>query len=137
MSERFTIEIPESHVNYMRKLAHLTGKPIEEILAEAILYPIPPIASVADQLSQLSNYTTAQLWSIILNGLDFPQELDERMQALIQKGKTEKLSPHESQELDDLMDLYDKYVVLRAKTITELQERGEDIQAYLQENKPE
>jgi hypothetical protein len=136
MSEQFTIEIPNSQANYMRQLAQLTKQSVEEILAEAIFHPIPPIASIDEQLIQVTHYTNAQLWSIILGGLGFPQEIDERMLVLIERGKQETLSLSGREELDDLMDLYDKYVLLRAKIITELRERGEDIQTYLQENKP-
>ena len=81
--------------------------------------------------------STEALWRIIKGGLGFPPELDDRMKLLIEHGKKRRLPPTQANELNDLMNAYDRRVLFRAKIITELHSRGEDIHGYLQDYKPE
>lgn len=136
MSEQFTIEIPDTQAKFMRQLAELTMQSVEEILVEAIFHPLPPQVSIDEQLRDLTNYTDAQLWAIVLRGL-LPPEQDALMLSLIQKDKADMITESERVELDELAILYDKIVLLRTNALVELQERDYPVQDYLKQNRPQ
>ena len=134
MSEQFTITIPDNRAKYMRSLAQLTGKPIEDILTEALIHPVPPVAPLDKQLEQVQQYSDVQLWAIIKE--PFTPELDARMQTLNEISKRGQLTLEEQSELNSLIEQYAQYELLRAKTLAELKNRQFDVQAYLTKNAP-
>ena len=134
MSEQFTITIPDNRAKYMRSLAQLTGKPIEDILTEALIHPVPPVAPLDKQIEQVQQYSDVQLWAIIKE--PFAPELDARMQTLNEVSKRGQLTLEEQSELNRLIEQYAQYELLRAKTLTELKNRQFDVQAYLMKNAP-
>jgi hypothetical protein len=134
MSEQFTITIPDNRARYMRSLAQLTGKPVEDILAEALIHPIPPVAPLDKQIEQVQQYSDVQLWAIIEE--PFAAELDARMQTLNEISKRGQLTLEQQTELNSLAEQYAQYELLRAKTLVELKNRQFDIQAYLTRNVP-
>ena len=132
MSQQFTITIPDNKAQYMRSLAQLAGKPVEDILAEALIHPIPPVASLDKQIEQVQQYSDVQLWAIIKEPFD--AELDTRMQTLNALSRQGQLTVEEQSELNRLVEQYAQYELLRAKTLVELKNRQFDIHAYLTRN---
>lgn len=86
---------------------------------------------ISKQIEEIDHLSSPELWSLVESGLGFPATQDERMKALIAQGKKEALTTAEQVDLDQLMELYDQYILLRAKALAELEERGEDVQSYL------
>jgi hypothetical protein len=136
MAERFTIEIPEEKAQTMREIARLAKEPIERVIAELAQNQIAYSETIDTQLEEVNRFSTILLWSLVQRGLGFPPTLDKRMLDLIQKGKEGVISDTEQTELEELVVIYDKYVLLRTEALVELQERGYDIQHYLKENSP-
>lgn len=136
MGERFTIEISEEHAQTMREIARLAKQPIEVVIAELAYHQITASETVDTQLEAVNRFSTIRLWSMVQRGLGFPDAIDTRMLDLIQKGKAGIISENEQEELNNLIVIYDKFVLLRTEALVELQERGYDIQGYLKENAP-
>ena len=134
MSERFTIELSEEYAQMMREIAQLANQPIEIVIAE--LAQLSSSETIDTQLVHVNTFSTIRLWSTVHVGLMFPDFLNKRMSQLIQYSKQGNLSSAEQDELDDLIVLYDKYTLLRSYALVELQDRGYDIQTYLDENAP-
>lgn len=137
MSERFTIELSEEQAQMMREIAHLAKQPIENIITEMLQYPSVSRETIDTQLQQINSFSTVRLWALVHAGLGFPPDLDARMLELIQKSKVGTISEDEQGELDELIVIYDKFVLLRTEALVELQERGYDVQSYLKANAPQ
>jgi endonuclease III-like uncharacterized protein len=90
-----------------------------------------PKAMLTTTLEQISELSTETLWEMVKDGLGFPPAESKRLKALIKQSKSQELSENEENELDDLLELQGKYALLRANTLNELQERGEDVKGYL------
>lgn len=133
---RFTIELPQEDAETMREIARLSQQPIETVIAEMIQHSQYNNETIDTQLKQVQNYSSIRLWAMIQAGLGFPPMLDAQMLVLIQKSKDGTIFDKEHEELEDLRELYDKYVLLRTDALVELQERGYDIQNYLKETAP-
>jgi hypothetical protein len=71
-----------------------------------------------------------QLWAIVYRRLAWNQSL--RLHELSTKYKSDELSTDEQVELDALLDRNDHYMLLRSEALLILQQRGADIQSYLQ-----
>ena len=132
MSERFTIELSEEYAQIMREIAHLANQPIEIVIAE--LAQLSSSETIDTQLAKVKTFSTIRLWSTVSVGLMFPDFLDNRMTNLIEQSEQGNLNETQENELDDLIVLYDKYILLRSYALVELQERGYDIQTCLDEN---
>lgn len=132
MAERFTIELPDQQAQSMREIARLADKPVETVIAEYFHFQIANGETIDTRLEETSSYSTIHLWMIVQRGLGFPSRLDKRMVELIQKGKEGIISETEQSELDALNDLYNKYVLLRARTLAELKHRGEDVRSFFE-----
>jgi hypothetical protein len=90
-----------------------------------------PKTMLTTRLEQISELSTEALWEMVKDGLGFPLAETKRLKTLIQQSKSQELSEKEEKELDDLLELQGKYALLRANTLNELQERGEDVRGYL------
>lgn len=136
MAERFTIELTEEKAQRMREIARLAGVLVESVISEMAEVQVASRETIDTQLEDVHSFSNIRLWSIVAGGLGFPESLDKRMLALIKKSKDSIITGIEQKELDELVVVYDKFVLLRTEALVELQERGYDIKGYLKENAP-
>ncbi len=129
MSQKLiTLQVSDQLYERVREVAEASDRSAEEVLVESLNFALQ-ISPDLPPLEALSDYPTVQLWSIVLSRM--PDVQWQRLHDLSQKNKWEELTEAEEAELDQLVDLNDKYMLLRSQALVLLQERGEDIRLYL------
>lgn len=129
-----TLELPDTLYESVSEAAEASQRPVESLLVESlnILFQPPPQTSdMQSELDALVSHTDAQLWAVVYRRLAWTQSL--RLRELSALGKTRILNDGETAELDALLDLTDRYMLLRSEALLQLKTRGRDIQAYLQQ----
>jgi hypothetical protein len=124
-----TIHLPDALYDRVRQFAEDTNRPLETVLLESVslLFDDSPESLTVDDLQTLSD---AQLWAVVYRRLAWNQSL--RLHELSTKYKSDELSTDEQAELDAHLDRNDHYMLLRSEALLILQQRGADIQSYLQ-----
>lgn len=129
--KRSTIELeiaPEIE-EYVRVIAEGENCSIESILQEGLALLFGNDLIVENQLNRLSDCTDEQLWALIYHRLT--QSQDSRMRELLYRGTEGTLTKQEKAELKCIVDLVDRQMLLRSRALALLQERGHDIDVYL------
>ncbi len=123
------LEIAPEIEDHVRVIAAGENCSIESILQEglALLFGSDSIVEVL--LDRLSHCTDEQLWALIHQRLTRSQ--DSRMRELLNGGTAGTLTEQEHAELRYFVDLVDRQTILRSRALALLQERGHDIDAYL------
>ena len=80
-------------------------------------------------VKDLQHYTDDELWAVVNQRLT--QEQDTRLRELIALGKQGQLTMDEQAEMERLVDLVDHQMLLRSEALLLLQQRGHDIDTYL------
>lgn len=80
-------------------------------------------------MKDLQHYTDDELWAVVDERLTTEQ--DTRLRQLIALGKQGQLSVDEQAEMEQLVDMVDHQMLLRSEALLLLQQRGRDIDAYL------
>jgi len=80
-------------------------------------------------VKDIQQYADDELWAVVDQHLT--QEQDARLRELIALGKQEQLMADEQTEMERLIDLVDHQMLLRSEALLLLQQRGHDIDTYL------
>ena len=78
----------------------------------------------------MPSYSDTQLWAVVYRRLAWPQS--QRLHELSAKNKLEKLTEDEQSELEYLLTLNDRAMLLRSEALLLLKNRGHDIATYLE-----
>jgi hypothetical protein len=128
-----TLDLPEELYERVRQVAEQSQRPLERVLVESLrlLFVLPPTSTdVATTLATMPGYSDAQLWAVVYQRLAWPQS--QRLHELSAKHKLEKLTEDEQSELEHLLTLNDRAMLLRSEALLWLKNRGHDIAAYLE-----
>jgi hypothetical protein len=128
-----TLDLPDDLYDQVCYVAEQHQRPIEHVLIESIrLLFVPPSPSpdLTTSLATLSNYTDEQLWAVVYQRLAWPQA--QRLHELSAQTKQERLTTNEQHELDHLLTLNDRAMLLRSEALRLLKNRGHDIATYLE-----
>ena len=131
LMKRSTVELEisleiEDHV---RAIAEGENCSIESVLQEGLALLFGGDSIVEHQLDRLNGCTDEQLWALIHQRLTRAQ--DERLRELLDRGSDGTLTEQEHAELKYMVDLVDRQTLLRSRALALLQERGHDINHYL------
>lgn len=133
MSERtVTLQIPDDLFESLRETAVASERPVETVMLESLieLFQRPSLTThIEVLLSELGAYTNEQLWAVVYRRLPWTQSL--RLRELSAKGKQGLLTEVETTELEQLVDLNDRYMLLRSEALLLLQQHGQDVNSYL------
>lgn len=127
-----TLEIPDELYQSVQEAADATDRSLEAIVLGSLelLFKKPsPLSNLESLLNALSAYSTPELWAVVYRQLPWSQSA--RLRELSAKRNQAMLAEIESAELDQLVDLVDRYTLLRSEALMRLKERGEDISTYL------
>ena len=80
-------------------------------------------------MKDLQHDTDDELWAVVDQRLTRKQ--DTRLRQLIALGKQGQLAADEQAEMERLVDLVDHRMLLRSEALLLLQQRGHDIDTYL------
>lgn len=133
MAEKtITLHIPADLYEQVEKAAQASERNVENVLLDSISlfvnYPQTP-QQLDTWVAQLGAYTDSQLWSVVYHRLT---ETDSfRLRELGDKNTQGKLTTQEQDELDNLLHLVDRDMLLRSEALLLLQQRGHDVESYL------
>jgi hypothetical protein len=127
MTQTVTLELTDDVIDRARKQAAQADQPVESILVqqlEAAFSEPPPILPPDEQaeLNALTNFSTDALWTIAREQMVRNQQ--KRMQILMDKNTTGKLSIDEFSELESLVEQGQRVMLRKAKAAALLTERG-------------
>jgi hypothetical protein len=126
------LDIPDDLYQRLQEAAEASDRSPEDIVLETVdlLLSQPSVsASVDSLLSGLSNYSDTQLWAVVHRHLPWVHSL--RLRELNAKGKEGALTSAEENELDGLVTLVDRIMLLRSQALLLLKQRGQDVETYL------
>jgi hypothetical protein len=114
MNEVLTVELPEELARRARALAAATNRRVEEAIVEWIGRAVeePDVAGLADQ----------QL--LALCDLTLEKAEQEELSLLLEKQREGQIQAGERQQLEHLLDLYRRGLLLKARALQEATTRG-------------
>jgi hypothetical protein len=130
MNDPIVLHLPESMYESVHRAADESHRSVEEMLLNRIkiMYEEPSALLEGDTLDKFSD---EDLWTVVYQKLEWKQQAQAR--ELISKGKSESLSAMEQQELERLLAVLNKYMLLRSKAAAILHRRGYDTGSLLNE----
>jgi succinate dehydrogenase flavin-adding protein (antitoxin of CptAB toxin-antitoxin module) len=95
-----------------------------------LLFSQPSLSTdLAANLAELVSFSDEQLWAIVHRRLPWSESL--RLRELIAQSKQTALVDSEQRELEHLLELVDRSMLLRSEALLRLKERGRDVERYL------
>jgi hypothetical protein len=126
-----TLQIPDELYARLEQVAAHAAQSPEAVLQESIdvllSEPTNDLAMNA-QLAALPIYSDQQLWSVVHKRL-LPEK-SQRLHELLAAAKQNELNDATKEELSSLVDLVDRYMLLRSQALLLLKQRGQDIESY-------
>ncbi|MDQ7025196.1 MAG: hypothetical protein Q9P44_06515 [Anaerolineae bacterium] len=131
MAVDVTLSVPQDMMQLAHKVATDANVSVETVLLDWLYHPIqkPDDTDLESLKKTISKYNPIQLWTVVYR--DLSAEKLQNMNSLIADSKRGNLSKHKQVELDDLLHLSNEYMVLRAKALLTLQNRGFDVSHHL------
>jgi hypothetical protein len=117
-----TINLPEEVYQRADRFARLANRDLQTVLADTLIYALPPISTAIDTLSPISELNDTQVMA--LTQLEMPPEQDARLSELLYKQQAATLSPQEPEELEHLMQIYREGLLRKATALAEAVNRG-------------
>lgn len=126
-----TLQLPDELYDSVQEAAEASDRAIEMVLLESLglLFRRPSAADIEAELRELTDYSDAQLWAVVYRRLPWTHSV--RLQELSQKNKQGQLTAAEQREIEQLIDLIDRYMLLRSEALLLLKQRGHDVETYL------
>jgi hypothetical protein len=129
-----TLDLPDELYERIQEEAKASHRPVEtvalETLGAAFRQPSDQNGADLDRLlAEMQEYSDSRLWAIVRRRLTWIQSL--RLRELSAKGKQEALGADEELELNELLDLVDRQMLLRSEALLLLKRRGQDVESYL------
>lgn len=123
------LSLPDDVVESFRSLAEANNRTVEDLIAETVTAH-QPADSFDKLLAPLANYSSEKLWEVVNQHLNPTQqqrldELNDKIESSI------AFSDDEQAEMDALTHRIETQMLLRSEALVLLQERGVDIQTYL------
>jgi hypothetical protein len=128
-SQSITVELPEAVYDQIRRAAERTGRPLDQVLTEALAMVAPVIdtgpLSLRSALAHLVYLNDAALWQA--SRATMAAEQRERLQALHDLQQRRPLTDTERSEEQALLQLYRETLLVRAQAAVLLKQRGYDV----------
>ncbi len=124
------LEIPEDVFEQASDIARCGNRSVESVLQDGLSFLFGAIADVAVSPDSLIDFSDEQLWEVVHRRLSWSQ--DSRLRMLMALGKEGRLTEQEIQELEHLVAVVDRQMLLRTKALVLMKQRGHDIEEYLE-----
>lgn len=121
MSIQLTVTLPDRVYERIKRLAELTGRDVQDTLAETLDGLLPPLSSEMDT-RPIETLTDSELIRLSEQMMDEMQSA--RMSALLYKQQAEPITEAERAELQMLMDVYETGQLRKARALAEAVKRG-------------
>jgi hypothetical protein len=126
------LELPDELYERIQQVAEESNRSLESVLVESLqlLFSQPSLSNdLTANLAELVNYSDEQLWAIVHRRLPWSDSM--RLRELIAQSKQTALADSEKRELEYLLELVDRSMLLRSEALLRLKERGRDVERYL------
>jgi uncharacterized protein YnzC (UPF0291/DUF896 family) len=132
--QAITLNLPQAVYKQIRQAAEKVGRPVNEVLLEAVAAVAPVIGTEPENLrtalAQMAYLNDAALWQAARATM-MPEQR-ERLETLHDKQQHEGLTPDEQAEEQALLSLYRETLLVRAQAAVLLKQRGYDVSEPLQ-----
>jgi hypothetical protein len=126
-TETMTIQVPESLYRRLERLAALSGRPLDSLIAQTLSASIPPLpddlpAPMRDALTSLEGLSDDDLWQIVRSGMreaEYEQFIELRA-----KRRAGTIAPDEQVTLDHLTQEANLLTLRKAYAAVLLKWRG-------------
>ena len=133
-AQAITLNQPQAVYKQIRQAAEKVGRPVNEVLLEAVAAVAPVIGTGPENLrtalAQMAYLNDAALWQA--GRATMTAEQREHLEALHDKQQREGLTPDEQAEEQTLLSLYRETLLVRAQAAVLLKQRGYDVSDPLQ-----
>lgn len=122
----FTLTMPEEIYTQARQIAEETAQPVEQVMIDYLrtlstsLPTLPPDEEA--ELEALKHLSDDALWTIAREQM--ANDIQERMQVLMDKNSLGTILPDEHHELEGLMDRGQRLMLLKSEAAALLTQRG-------------
>lgn len=106
-----------------QQIAAATNRSVEAVLIDGLALLFGGLPETVIDLDDLRRYSDEQLWAVVHSRLAWPQET--RLRELVDSGKRGLLSDDEKAEIERLIDLVDRAMLLLLK------QRGREVEKQL------
>lgn len=122
MTIRVTVTLPDTTYHRAEELARLTGRTIDDILAETIDISLQPLGSLPQGGEPMSALPDADVLAIAESRMEPDQ--DRRFGVLLDKQQAGTLTDDERSDLLALMQVYQAGLLRKAQALREAVRRG-------------
>jgi hypothetical protein len=121
------VQVPEALYRRLERLATLTNRPVERVLAQTLTSGLPPLpddlpATMRDALANLESLADAALERVVRERMDVTEV--ERFEILRQQRRAGSITRSEAQQLTDLTTTADLLTLRKADAAVLLKWRG-------------
>ena len=121
------LQLSDELYEHIKQVAEESNLPIENVVLDSLSLLFGALPDLHPDT--MTNFSDEQLWAIVYHRLAWPQ--DVRLRELSALGKRGNLSPEEQNEVENLVEVYDRYVHLRSQSLLLLKQRGHDVERRL------
>jgi hypothetical protein len=121
MSTQVTVTLPDKVYRRAERLAQLSGKDIEDVIAEQLVTTLPPLGSEMDARAV---ETLPDQEVVLLSESMMDEFHSARLSVLLDKNQNAALSASERAELELLMDVYSAGQLRKSQALAEAARRG-------------
>jgi hypothetical protein len=122
MTEQITITLPSAILETAEILARRAGRPVNELLAEAIELSLRPLGNAARDEPPPDRWSDEE--TLKNSDLKMPEAEDERLSGLLEQQQAGSLTTRERSELSALMAQYQRLLLRKAQGLREAVRRG-------------
>lgn len=122
MSTQVAITLPAQVYKQARRLARLTHRQVNDLLADAITLSLAPVATSNKHNPPVAGLSDKQV--LALTKLDMPAAQERRLSRLLNRQQAGKLAGTEQAELILLMQVYQEGLLRKAQALNEAVRRG-------------
>jgi phosphotransacetylase len=127
--QTLTLHLPDSIYQRLVDLAQKSERPLEEetvsLINAALMTDIELVADISNRLNQLTLLTDEELWHAATSQAS--EDDNNLMQELLEKQQQQGLTPEEFEQVQVLSKHFNHTMMIRAKSVALLAERGHDI----------
>ena len=126
MTQTVTLELPDTIYLPAQRMAEAFRRPLPDVLVEALKASLPPLEGLPPgliaELGSLETLDDDALWQVMLSRL--PADRQRKLNRLLRKNKTEKMTAADRAELAALQDEADRIMLRKARAAVLLRFRG-------------
>ena len=122
MSTEVSLTLPDEVYRRAERLAHLTGRDVSAVLADAIQTSLEPLGPSSERVRPVRDLSDAEV--LALTDLQMAPEQDRQLGALLDRQQAGLLAEAERVELHALMQVYGDGLQRKARALEEAVRRG-------------